>query len=164
MKNTFKKIAASVMAVVTMSVGTISITVNATADANTGNTYITNFTVPNASMDWRKYTGVDGIRSKTNATPVYLYPYSGTVSINVRTYGCTRNSFAVNETLNGNAQSVDAVYCTIGNEYAIRSNIYEDGYRYAGLEFRTTSSYSGTTLGAAWSPDSIFTDGMEYAY
>ena len=160
MNKALKKVIAIAMAAVSMSVGAISTTASA---ANTGNTYITSFSVPNASMDWRKYTGSDCFRSKTDYTPVYFYPYSGTVSLNVRTYGCYSSSLGANKTMNGSAVYVDSVFCNIGYEYAIRSGIKESGYNYAGLELRTTSSYSGTTLSAAWSPDSVWTSGMSYA-
>lgn len=171
----FKKFTACLMATASLVTGMVGMSASAAdmpdAPKNYGNTSITSFTVPPCTMDWRKYTGDYAMRNKNDSSEVYFYAQSGTMSLNLRTYGCTTGgSWGTNLTMNSAGSYVDCVSCSIGTEYAIKNYIYERKnssgnrmYTKAGLELRTTSSYQGTTISGVWSPDSYMTSDMKYA-
>lgn len=103
-----------------------------------------------------------GYRSKENSTPVYLWYKSATNNryeyVFVRAYG----TGGTNLTLNGSAKSVDHVTCSMGHQYAIRSNIYELGYGMATLGFKSANYIESQKISGYWSPDSVGT--YPYAY
>lgn len=119
--------------------------------------YIENFTIK--ALD---YTKLPTYRSKGDSTPLYFWYKSAANNrynyIFVRALG----TGAVNCTLNGRADLVDNVTCTLGRKYSIRSNIYEKKCPTASLSFRSSNITSAQTISGAWSPDSVGT--YEYAY
>lgn len=170
----FKKLAACLMATASLVTGMVGISASASDmpndPKNYGDTNITDFSVPPDSQDWRKYTGSYSMRNKNDDSEVYFHATKGSVTLSLRTYGCTNNSWGTNLTMNASGNFVDYVCCRIGTEYAVKNYIYErknsNGYRMypkAGLEFKTTSSYMGTTITGVWSPDSYMTSSMSYA-
>lgn len=93
-------------------------------------------------------------RKKEDGSPVYLWYKEATNNrynyVYVRAYGTSSH----NLTLDGNTKSVDHVTCYLGNQYSIRSNIYESGYTSASLGFKSLNYVQTQTIGGWWSPDS----------
>lgn len=102
-------------------------------------------------------------RKKNNTTAVYLlinsayYTHTYVQAQGCSTDGKIRTNFTLVE-----GDNVYQVVCRVGVKYSVHSEIYEEGYRYASLDFcHLNSSYGQTTsLNYTWSPDST----REYAY
>lgn len=76
-------------------------------------------------------------RKKEDSSPVYLWYKEATNNRNNYVYVRTYGTGGKNLTLDGDAVSVDHVTCYLGNQYSIRTNIYESGYSTATLGFRS---------------------------
>ncbi len=123
------------------------------------NTHDTTHDVPVSSV----FTENRPYREKRNTTAVYLLINSALFTHTyVQAQGCSsdgkiRTNFTLVE---GN--SVYQVVCRVGVKYSVHSEIYEEGYRYASLDFKylINNQTLTTNLNYTWSPDST----REYVY
>lgn len=87
------------------------------------------------------------------------------VNVNVQAVGVrlpyTEEPITIENMTYSNGQIVNSVSVYEGNDYLIRSLIYERGYRLASLRFMTGMGHSIMLGEGKWSPDSIGT--YEYA-
>lgn len=155
MNKTFKKIAASIMAISTLAVSMVGMSANAATNANIYNNYFNDFYVVPSIGGWSRLNQTD---DKLDASWVYLYITSATRSVRVHTLGVTGNS-----TYNCTTNSIGA-YCEKGKEYLISNSINESGYTKADLEFYSVSSYYSDYITGAWSPDSEVENGHTYTF
>ena len=163
MNKKFKRIAASVMAVMTLAVGMTGMSASA---ANTGDTDITNFIAPpSASGTYNPLpTSEDGIRYKSNDSSVYLNITSSKYSVSVQTWGINGNTWSTsskaNWTLNSIGNKTNGVTVRAGYRYQIYNKINEKGYSNAGLKFASTNQYNSSTITGKWSPDYSYESGV----
>ena len=155
MRETFKKIAASVMAVTTLAVGAVGMTGMSASAANTGNKYFNNFYINPSAGGWTRLYQTD---TKADKSYVYLHISSATRACRVHTLGVSgSNAYECTSNTSG-------AYCVAGPEYRITNSIYENGYRKADLKFYSISNYNSDYITGAWSPDSVAESGHSYNY
>lgn len=151
MKKTFKKIAASIMAITSLVVGMTGISASAAStydDIDIKNVYITA-----SPGGWSR---LNHNAPKAYQTPVYLYITTATRGFRVQTLGVSGNT-AVNRTTNGSG------YCVAGVEYLIYNSI-KPTYSYADLQFYSVSSYYSDRITGVWSTDGAAMSGHTYTY
>lgn len=119
--------------------------------------YFYNVTVPRGT-----FSAIIPWETKENTTPVYLHvidlAYS-MVNVNVQAVGVrlplTEEPIEIENMTYSNGQIVNSVSVFEGNDYLVRSLIYERGYRLASLRFMTGMGHSVNLWEGKWSPDSI---------
>lgn len=133
MKNTFKKIAASVMAVTTLAVGMVGMSASAISD----------------TVTFYKATGAPG--SATYVSESWNYTIAlYTSAINVSNFSATNSSTKIFAyiSLNGNAKATGFIYPSSGSVTANDMDLGESGYASADVinvdgNIRATVSVSG---------------------
>lgn len=153
MKTNLKKIAASLMAVATITSGAMGISASA---ANTDDKYFNDFSIT-PSTSWTRLFQTD---SKQDTSYVYLYVSSASRAMRVHTLGISSSDGSKHNC----TSNTSGAYCVAGPEYRITNTIYEDSYRKADLEFYSVSGYYGDRISGAWSPDSYAVAGHYYNY
>lgn len=105
------------------------------------------------------YNVTTGSAKKDGKTPVYVYLTSlaSRDSMYVRALGVA-NSKSYNMTENGTTGSLtDHVTCKQGTQYSVHSQIYEKGYGYAKVAFKSKNAINSERAVGKWSPDSTKT-------
>ncbi len=125
--------------------------------SNYTDTHFYNITVPRGT-----FSGIIDWRAKTDTSPVYLNVISvaySMVNVNVQAVGVsfpnTEAGISIENMTYSNGQIVNFVSVYEGNDYLVRSLIYERGYRTASLRFMTGMGHSIMLGEGKWSPDSI---------
>lgn len=143
------------MALVLITIVSVMALPASAADGNTSDTTST-VTVTASFLRNRPY------RAKYNTSAIYLlinsayYDHTYVQAQSATSDGKDRNNYTMVE-----GDIVTNVVCRRGVKYSVHTAIYENGYRFASLDFKHLNTTTSTTsLNYTWSPDST----REYAY
>lgn len=154
MKTIHNKVAALLMAIMTLSSNTVGITANALSNT----TEIENFSAP-ANIS-HTYTALPSdqhpIRYKDTYNSVYLQLSSATNDAYVQVWGLSDtnwNSTCHNYTCDANGNSTTSVRVNSNQERLIKNLVKEAGYNLAGLKSCSANYTNTSILNGAWAPD-----------
>ncbi len=115
----------------------------------------------NIELSYNHFTHPIPVRTKTDSTPVFLhlkdisYTFAGVgvQALGTNSYNVTPGNVANLTYSNGALTGM--VFCIENWKYSIHSLIYERGFRYASLRFKSSVTTGSHIWDAVWSPDSI---------
>lgn len=140
--------------VLTLTIVTLVVAMGVTASASN---YEDSNIPTDFSISFFSFKNLGSCRSKEDTSTLYLYITNATrTTVQVQALGTDSTMSSTKNLTVADGVCVDYVTCARYVQYNIHSDIYEDGYRYATLAFRSPNVL-GDTINGVWSPDSIGT-------